>query len=96
MERQMPIGCVVVGAVAVIGSEWRAHQVHHGSCSYTFLLPEVWRCGGFQVTNDLQRDTPTCPGEHTWNRKRAETLEAVIENHTQWLQKVNLCIGESV
>lgn len=44
-----------------IGSERQQHQVQHGPCSYTFILPEVEHCHplkDFQVTNTLQRDSP--------------------------------------
>lgn len=46
---------------AVIGSERQQHHVQHGSCSYTFILPELEHCRplkDFQVTNTLQSDSP--------------------------------------
>ncbi|XP_036398615.1 angiopoietin-2-like isoform X3 [Megalops cyprinoides] len=90
--------------VAVIGSERRTYQVQQGSCSYTFLLPEVGSCGpagDFQVTNSLQRDSPvrpdgTEPSEPTWQKQRLENLETVMENNTQWLQKLESYIQENV
>ncbi|XP_041932915.1 angiopoietin-2b [Alosa sapidissima] len=62
-------------AAATTGSERRQHQVQHGKCSFTFVLPEVEGCGGeeeeiggrpttgeHQVSNALQRDSPPPPG----------------------------------
>ncbi|XP_065277760.1 angiopoietin-2-like isoform X4 [Emys orbicularis] len=67
------------------------HQVQHGPCSYTFLLPELGGCypsaAEYQVSNSLQRDAPPVP-EPKWPAKRLQQLENVMENNTQWLQKV--------
>ncbi|MEQ2301044.1 hypothetical protein AMECASPLE_031953 [Ameca splendens] len=44
-----------------IASQRQQHRVQHGSCTYTFILPEVEHCQplkDFQVTNTLQRDSP--------------------------------------
>ncbi|KAI1901841.1 hypothetical protein AGOR_G00038540 [Albula goreensis] len=97
----LAIGCLVVAAAAVIGSEQRHHQVQHGPCSYTFLLPEVEHCqpsGDYQVTNSLQRDSPqdSPPAGPSWQEKKLETLESVTENNTQWLQKLENYIQENV
>lgn len=84
----------LAAAVAVAsGSERTQHQVQHGPCSYTFILPEVEQCrpaGDFQVTNSLQRDSPPQPphAEPTWQERKLESLESATENNTQWLQKV--------
>ncbi|XP_051526890.1 angiopoietin-2-like [Myxocyprinus asiaticus] len=87
----------------VIGSERRQHQVQHGPCSYTFILPEVEQCqpvGDFQVTNFLQRDSPSPPesshAEPTWQERKLESLESATENNTQWLQKLENYIQENV
>ncbi|XP_036371732.1 angiopoietin-2b isoform X3 [Megalops cyprinoides] len=103
----LAIGCLAAAAVAVIGSERRHHQVQHGPCSYTFLLPEVEHCrpaGAFQVTNSLQRDSPSPPdappakppAEPSWQERKLETLESMTENNTQWLQKLESYIQENV
>ncbi|KAJ8395812.1 hypothetical protein AAFF_G00028590 [Aldrovandia affinis] len=99
----LAVGCLVATAMAVIGSERRHHQVQHGPCSYTFLLPEVEHChppGDFQVTNSLQRDSPLTPdappAEPSWQERKLETLESVTENNTQWLQKLESYIQENV
>lgn len=92
----LPCLCYLTAAVVVaIGSERRQHQVQHGPCRYTFILPEVEQCrpaGDFQVTNSLQRDSPSAPesphAEPTWQERKLETLESATENNTQWLQKV--------
>ncbi|XP_048355373.1 angiopoietin-2-like isoform X3 [Sphaerodactylus townsendi] len=66
------------------------HQVQHGSCTYTFLLPEVGSChppaAEYKVSNSLQRDTPSLT-ETKWTAKRLQQLESILENNTQWLQK---------
>ena len=36
----------VDAVAAATGSERRQHQVQHGKCSFTFVLPEVEGCGG--------------------------------------------------
>lgn len=67
------------------------HRMQHGPCSYTFLLPEVGGCypsaAEYHVSNSLQRDAPSLP-EPKWPAKRLQQLENVMENNTQWLQKV--------
>ncbi|XP_051519323.1 angiopoietin-2-like isoform X2 [Myxocyprinus asiaticus] len=89
--------------VVVIGLQRRQHQVQHGPCSYTFILPEVKQCqpdGDFQVTNSLQRDSPSSPEsshtESTWQERKLESLESATENNTQWLQKLENYIQENV
>ncbi|XP_053562986.1 angiopoietin-2 [Bombina bombina] len=75
------------------------HKVQHGHCSYTFLLPEIDNChpppSDFQVSNSLQRDSPP-QHETQWPSKRLQQLESVIENNTQWLQKLENYIQDSV
>ncbi|XP_053313160.1 angiopoietin-2-like [Spea bombifrons] len=79
--------------------EKRHHKVQHGHCSYTFLLPEVDNChpppADFQVSNSLQRDAPSQP-EHHWSSKRLKELETIMENNTQWLQKLEGYIQDGV
>ncbi|XP_069478716.1 angiopoietin-2-like [Ambystoma mexicanum] len=86
------------------------HQVQHGPCSYTFLLPELEECRApaaaaglsapdFQVTNSLQRDAPPPPAggaQPTWPSQRLQQLEDIMENNTQWLQKLENYIQDSV
>ncbi|XP_006631277.2 angiopoietin-2b [Lepisosteus oculatus] len=99
MATLYPVGWLAVAIVAVVGSsERRHHQVQHGPCSYTFLLPEVEHCrpgSAFQVTNSLQRDSPPA-AEQSWQSKKLETLESAMENNTQWLQKLESYIQENV
>ncbi|XP_035287365.1 angiopoietin-2b [Anguilla anguilla] len=99
----LAIGCLTAAMAAAIGSERKHHQVQHGPCSYTFLLPEVDHCrtpGDLQVTNSLQRDSPVAPDtppiEPSWQKRKLETLESVTENNTQWLQKLESYIQENV
>lgn len=90
----LALGSLAVVLVAAIDSERKKHQVLHGPCSYTFILPEVEQCQtrDIQVTNSLQRDSPLPPetAEPTWQEKKLERLESATENNTQWLQKVLL------
>lgn len=69
----------------------RHHKVQHGQCSYTFLLPEIENCyptpADYQVSNSLQRDAPSQP-DVQWPSKKIQELESIMENNTQWLQKV--------
>ncbi|XP_029427688.1 angiopoietin-2-like [Rhinatrema bivittatum] len=74
------------------------HQVQHGPCSYTFLLPEIQNCppsADFQVTNSLQRDVPP-PVEAAWPSKKLQQLENIMDNNTQWLQKLESYIQDNV
>eukprot|EP00079_Xenopus_tropicalis_P010900 XP_002936261.1 PREDICTED: angiopoietin-2-like isoform X1 [Xenopus tropicalis] len=75
------------------------HKVQHGPCSYTFLLPEVDNCpsppSNFQVSNSLQRDAPP-HAENQWPSKKLQDLESITENNTQWLQKLESLIQDSV
>ncbi|TRZ00744.1 hypothetical protein DNTS_007583 [Danionella cerebrum] len=92
----------LAAAVAiVVGTERQQHQVQHGPCHYTFLLPEVEECrsaGDYQVTNSLQRDSAPelTQAEATWQERKLETLESATENNTQWLQKLENYIQENV
>lgn len=74
----------------------KLHRLHHGECSYTFLLPELAGCpaGGPPSRPELnggsrggvQRDSPPIDGE--WSARKLQHLESQMENNTQWLQKV--------
>ncbi|XP_065148510.1 angiopoietin-2b [Paramisgurnus dabryanus] len=96
--------CYLAAAIAVaIGMERSQHRVQHGPCSYTFILPEVEQCrpaGNSQVTNSLQRDSPSPPesphAEPTWQKRKLESLESATENNTQWLQKLENYIQKNV
>ncbi|GAB1287033.1 Angiopoietin-4 [Apodemus speciosus] len=86
------------------------HRVQHGQCSYTFVLPEPDICqlaplapealGG---SNSLQRDLPASRPQLTdWRAQRAQRaqrvsqLEKILENNTQWLQKLERSIRMSL
>ncbi|XP_039719886.1 angiopoietin-4 isoform X4 [Pteropus medius] len=75
------------------GGRRRAHRVQHGQCSYTFVLPEPESCPPepetFRGSNSLQRDSPaTALNLGDWPTQRVQQLEKVLENNTQWLQKL--------
>ena len=75
------------------GGRRRAHRVQYGQCSYTFVLPEPEPCPpepeAFRASNSLQRDSPASAlSLGDWPTKRVQRLEKVLENNTQWLQKV--------
>uniref|UniRef100_A0A8D2Q4R0 Fibrinogen C-terminal domain-containing protein n=1 Tax=Varanus komodoensis TaxID=61221 RepID=A0A8D2Q4R0_VARKO len=74
------------------------HQLQLGSCTYTFLLPELGGCSSpaseQQVSNSLQRDAPS-PSAAKWPVKRFQQLENIMENNTQWLQKLESYIQEN-
>ncbi|XP_030644351.1 angiopoietin-2b [Chanos chanos] len=97
------LGYLVTVVAMVISSERKQHQVQHGPCSYTFILPEVEQCNqgrDFQVTNSLQRDSPPSPEsahvETSWQARKLENLESATENNTQWLQKLESYIQENM
>ncbi|XP_061738479.1 angiopoietin-2b [Nerophis ophidion] len=98
-------------AACVPASERQQHQVQHGPCSYTFILPEVDHCQpqkDYGVSNTLQGDSPAKikPGvsqsthkqkeKSSWRERKLESLESVMENNTQWLQKLENFIQENV
>ncbi|KAM8776014.1 angiopoietin-4 isoform 1-T1 [Rhynchonycteris naso] len=75
------------------GGRRRAHRVQQGQCSYTFVLPEPEPCPPgpetFKGSNSLQRDSPaTALNFGEWSAQRVRQLEKVLENNTQWLQKL--------
>ncbi|XP_074676025.1 angiopoietin-2 isoform X2 [Strix aluco] len=65
----------------------KQYQVQHGSCSYTFLLPETDNCrsSASYVSNAVQRDAPL---DYDDSVQRLQLLENIMENNTQWLMKV--------
>ncbi len=79
------------------------HRIQQGQCSYTFILPEGdgGACRDFKAgtpynANTPQQDAPQ-PEADSSNQK-IQQLEHVMENYTQWLQKVSsieLCKGWS-
>uniref|UniRef100_A0AAY5K466 Fibrinogen C-terminal domain-containing protein n=1 Tax=Esox lucius TaxID=8010 RepID=A0AAY5K466_ESOLU len=86
-------------------SNRRYHRVQHGQCTYTFILPEGDGSGGnscrqgkaapqFNNANALQRDAP--PLEPDFANQKIQHLENVMENYTQWLQKIENYIKESM
>lgn len=80
-------------------SNRRYHKIQHGQCSYTFILPEEEGAGGASCKeanagspqyngNSLQRDAP--PPEPEVPSHKIQQLEHIMENYTQWLQKVSM------
>lgn len=78
-------------------SNRRLHRIQHGQCTYTFILPEgeggrgasckEAKASGVQHNaNSLQRDAP--PPETDFPSQKIQQLEHIMENYTQWLQKV--------
>ncbi|XP_028667861.1 angiopoietin-1 [Erpetoichthys calabaricus] len=80
------------------GSRRRLHRVQHGQCSYTFVLPEVENCRGnpdqYGTAHGVQRDSPSI--ENEWSMQRLHHLENAMQNNTQWLQKLENVIQESI
>lgn len=65
----------------------KQYQIQNGPCSYTFLLPEPQNCGGPSSSyNQVQRDDMV---DYDSSVQRLEQLENIMENNTQWLQKVH-------
>ncbi|GAA6099090.1 angiopoietin-1 isoform X1 [Tachysurus ichikawai] len=79
-------------------SSRRYHRLQHGQCTYTFILPEgdgnagascrEMKAGTQYNANSLQRDAP--PPEPDHSNQKIQQLEHIMENYTQWLQKVKL------
>lgn len=72
----------------------RYNRIQHGQCAYTFILPEHdGNCRESTTdqynTNALQRDAPHV--EPDFSSQKLQHLEHVMENYTQWLQKVSDC-----
>ncbi|XP_043915955.1 angiopoietin-2-like [Protopterus annectens] len=82
----------------VNGMERRQHQIQHGHCTYTFLLPELDNCQPSvrsRMPNSLQRDAPPA-SDNTQSDKRLQQLEHIMENNTLWLHKLENYIEENV
>uniref|UniRef100_A0A8C6T965 Angiopoietin 1 n=1 Tax=Neogobius melanostomus TaxID=47308 RepID=A0A8C6T965_9GOBI len=87
-------------------SSRRYHKIQHGQCTYTFILPEtegscreprssnVGSSRQQYNTNSLQRDAP--PPEPEFPSQKIQQLEHVMANYTQWLQKIENYIKESM
>ncbi|XP_056256014.1 angiopoietin-1 isoform X2 [Seriola aureovittata] len=86
-------------------SNRRFHKIQHGQCTYTFILPEGDGAGGGSCreakagspqynANSLQRDAP--PPEPEFPSQKIQQLEHIMENYTQWLQKIENYIKESM
>ncbi|MBN3299877.1 ANGP1 protein, partial [Amia calva] len=77
----------------------RYNRIQQGQCTYTFILPENdsnCREGkpGQYNTNALQRDAPQVDQEYS--TQKIQHLEHVMENYTQWLQKIENYIQENM
>ncbi|XP_035003925.1 angiopoietin-4 [Hippoglossus stenolepis] len=84
----------------------RFHRIQHGQCSYTFILPELDGCqaarwasqaeqyGDSRRSSVVQRDSPPTDGE--WSAQKLQHLESTMENNTQWLQKLENFVQNSV
>uniref|UniRef100_A0A667WLU2 Angiopoietin-1 n=1 Tax=Myripristis murdjan TaxID=586833 RepID=A0A667WLU2_9TELE len=83
----------------------RYHKIQQGQCTYTFILPEGEGSGGGSCrdakasstqynANALQRDAP--PLEVDFSNQKIQQLEHIMENYTQWLQKIENYIKESM
>lgn len=82
--------CLRFGEGFVTNSESagkKRYQIQNGPCTYTFLLPEPQNCGGPSSSyNQVQRDDLV---DYDSSVQRLEQLENIMENNTQWLQKVH-------
>ncbi|XP_076611391.1 angiopoietin-1 isoform X1 [Chaetodon auriga] len=86
-------------------SSRRFHKIQHGQCTYTFILPEGEGARGGSCreakagspqhnVNSLQRDAP--PPEPEFPSQKIQQLEHIMENYTQWLQKIENYIKENM
>ncbi|XP_053084412.1 angiopoietin-1 isoform X2 [Pangasianodon hypophthalmus] len=92
------------GSSAGGSSSRRYHRLQHGQCTYTFILPEgdgnagascrETKAGTQYNANSLQRDAP--PPEPDYSNQKIQQLEHIMENYTQWLQKIETYIKESM
>ncbi|KAM4725171.1 angiopoietin-1 [Anableps anableps] len=85
------------------GDQQRCHQIQHGQCTYTFILPEEAEArsscreakGSSRTSqydaNSIQRDAP--PPEPN---QKIQQLENIMENYTQWLQKIESYVRENM
>ncbi|NXS92324.1 ANGP4 protein, partial [Jacana jacana] len=84
------------------GGRRRYHRVQHGHCTYTFVLPEADPppcppAPASPANALLQRDSPAGT-MHTSQgaTQRLRHLERILENSTQWLQKLESYIQTSM
>ncbi|XP_067281731.1 LOW QUALITY PROTEIN: angiopoietin-1 [Pseudorasbora parva] len=77
------------------------HRIQHGQCSYTFILPEgdggacrEVKAGSAYNANALQRDEPQ--PEADFSSQKIQQLENVMENYTQWLQKIENYVKDNM
>ncbi|XP_064204472.1 angiopoietin-1 [Anguilla rostrata] len=91
------------GSGSTSSSSRRYNRIQHGQCTYTFILPEndgsgsacrEAKAGGQYNANALQRDAPQV--EQEFSTQKIQHLEHVMENYTQWLQKIENYIKESM
>ena len=68
----------------------RYHRVEHGSCTYTFVLPDLDNCRAGQSRAASRQDALGRPAGSTV--ERLGRLEAAAKNNTAWLQKVCLAL----
>ncbi|XP_027892943.1 angiopoietin-1 [Xiphophorus couchianus] len=83
------------------GDQQRFHQIQHGQCTYTFILPEEGQASCREArgssrtsqhdANAIQRDAP--PAEPSL---KIQQLESVMQNYTLWLQKIESYVRESM
>nr|XP_033790706.1 angiopoietin-1 isoform X1 [Geotrypetes seraphini] len=91
-------GCSVQRRGAESGGR-RYSRIQHGQCTYTFLLPEQDGNCRESTTNQynanaLQRDAPHV--EQDFSSQKLQRLEHVMENYTQWLQKLENYIVDNM
>ncbi|XP_029447737.1 angiopoietin-1 isoform X3 [Rhinatrema bivittatum] len=77
----------------------RYNRIQHGQCTYTFILPEQDGNCRESTTNQynanaLQRDAPHV--EQDFSSQKLQHLEHVMENYTQWLQKLENYIVDNM
>uniref|UniRef100_A0A803KC96 Angiopoietin 1 n=1 Tax=Xenopus tropicalis TaxID=8364 RepID=A0A803KC96_XENTR len=82
----------------------RYSRIQHGQCTYTFILPEQeanCKEGSSSSStteqynsNALQRDAPQM--DQDFSSQKLQHLELVMENYTQWLQKLENYIVDNM
>uniref|UniRef100_UPI00358FAC12 angiopoietin-2-like n=2 Tax=Myxine glutinosa TaxID=7769 RepID=UPI00358FAC12 len=70
----------------------RYHRVEHGSCTYTFVLPELNSCHS-GLSRASGQDTLGRPAGSTV--ERLGRLEEAAKNNTAWLQKLERAMQEA-
>ncbi|NXH13796.1 ANGP4 protein, partial [Bucco capensis] len=78
----------------------RWQRLQHGSCTYTFVLPEAEPapCAppAAPAPTLLQRDSPLGTSASPGAKQRLQHLESILQNSTQWLRKLESSIQSSV